>query len=76
VVAQALKMTMIGIACGAGLALLATRLLERFLFDVRPRDPGTFVAAGVVIGVLALVASYLPARRATQVDPLVTLRAE
>jgi putative ABC transport system permease protein len=76
VVAQALKMTMIGIACGVGLALLTTRLLERFLFDVRPRDPGTLVAAGVVIGVLALVASYLPARRATQVDPLVTLRAE
>jgi putative ABC transport system permease protein len=76
VVGQALRMTMAGLAVGLIAALALTRLLSNFLFDVRPIDPATFVAASLVLVVAALVASYLPARRATTVDPLTALRAE
>jgi putative ABC transport system permease protein len=76
VVGQALRMTVTGIAVGLAAALALTRLLSRFLFDVRPSDPATFIAAAVVLIGAAIVASYVPARRATRVDPLVALRAE
>jgi predicted permease len=76
VLGQALTMATIGVAGGVGLALITTRLLARFLFQIEPRDPATFAGAAAVIGALALVASYLPARRAARIDPLLTLRAE
>jgi len=76
VVKQALTTTFIGMACGVPLALVATRLLERFLFEVSPHDPATFLAVGAVLCVTALLASYIPARRAASVDPLVALRCE
>jgi putative ABC transport system permease protein len=57
-------------------ALALTRLLSNFLFDVRPTDPATFVAASLVLVGAALIASYLPARRAATIDPLIALRSE
>ena len=76
VVKQALTTTLVGIACGAALAMPATRLLERFLFETSPHDAATFIVIGVLLCVMTLVASYVPARRAARVDPLVALRAE
>jgi putative ABC transport system permease protein len=76
VVGQALWMTAAGLAVGLVAALALTRLLSRFLFDVRPSDPVTFVAAAMVLTSAAILASYVPARRAATVDPLTALRSE
>ena len=65
-----------GIAIGAALAYVLMDVLARFLFEVSPRDPVVFVSAGVGLCALGLVASYVPARRASRVDPLVALRTE
>ena len=76
VVAQALKMGLAGLSVGLAGALAATRLLDNLLFGVGPSDPATFATVcGMLLGVV-LVAAYLPARRATRVDPMVALRAE
>jgi putative ABC transport system permease protein len=76
VVRQALRMTIAGIALGAALAYLLTGVLGKFLFEVSPHDPVVFASAGVALCLLALVASYVPARRASSIDPLVALRTE
>ena len=68
--------TAAGIVIGAGLALLLTRLLAALLYGVEPGDPVTFVSVAVLLGVIALVAGYIPARRATRVDAISALRAE
>jgi putative ABC transport system permease protein len=68
--------TAAGIAIGAALALLLTRLLAALLYGVEPGDPTTFVSVAVLLGVIALVAGYIPARRATRVDAIAALRAE
>jgi putative ABC transport system permease protein len=65
-----------GAAVGLGTALLATRAIRSLLFGVTPLDPISFVAAPVVLTSVALLACYLPARRATRVDPLVALKDE
>jgi putative ABC transport system permease protein len=76
VIKQALLLAVTGIAVGGGGALLLTRLMEGLLFEVKPADPLTFgVVSGILAGI-ALLASYIPGRRATQVDPVVALRAE
>jgi putative ABC transport system permease protein len=76
VLRQGMRMALSGCALGIIGALLGTRVLRSVLFGVTPTDPVTFVAvAGLVLAAAAL-ACYLPARRATQVDPRVTLRAE
>ena len=74
VVAQGLAMTAAGLVIGVAAALGLTRLLEHLLFGVAPTDPATFVAVPLGLGLTAAVAAYLPARRATRVDPLVALR--
>jgi putative ABC transport system permease protein len=76
VVRQALLLAVAGIVIGGAGALLLTRLMEGLLFQVKPGDPLTFaVVSGVLAGV-ALLASYIPGRRATRVDPVIALRAE
>ena len=65
-----------GVAVGVGLSLAATRLLQQMLFGLGARDPLTIVAAACLLSAVALLAGYLPARRATKVDPMVALRYE
>jgi putative ABC transport system permease protein len=76
VLGGALSTTMVGIAVGVALSLASMRLLESLLYEVRPHDPTMIgVLAGVLLAV-ALLASYIPARRAMRVDPLTSLRAD
>ena len=76
VIRGALMMSAIGIAIGAVAALAATRLMSGLLYGVRASDPLTFIAVAVVLAAIALLASYLPARRAASVDPLTALHYE
>jgi len=76
IVSQALRMGTLGIGAGLIGALLATRVLQDLLFGVSANDPATFAAVCVMLLGVLLVAAYLPARRATRVDPLVALRAD
>ncbi|MBI4893787.1 MAG: ABC transporter permease [Acidobacteria bacterium] len=73
---QALKWTIPGVAAGVAGSLLLGRALRSLLFQVSPADPAIFTAACCVLVAAALLAAYLPARRASAVDPAVTLRAE
>jgi len=66
----------VGVVAGVGISLAATRVLQQLLFGLSPRDAFTIVAAVAVLSVVALIAGYLPARRATKVDPMVALRNE
>jgi putative ABC transport system permease protein len=65
-----------GIALGLAGAVGLTRYLSGMLYDLTPLDPATYVAVAIAFALVALVASYLPARRATRVDPVVALRYE
>ena len=76
VVKQGLRLTLIGTAFGIVGSLVLMRFLSSFLFKVRPIDPPTFVAVCVLLMVVSVFATYLPARRATKVDPMVALRYE
>ena len=71
-----LWLTAIGIAIGIGIALMVTRVMSAFLFGVGPMDPITYAAVSALLAGMTLVATYLPARRASRVDPVVALRAE
>jgi ABC-type antimicrobial peptide transport system permease subunit len=68
--------TAVGVTCGLLGAAALTRYLEGMLFALTPLDPVTFVAVATLFGTVAMLASYVPARRATRVDPLVALRTE
>ena len=76
VVGQGLLLLGIGIVIGIAGALVLTRLLVSLLYEVRPTDPATFAAVSAILAGTALLASYIPARRATKVDPMVALRYE
>ena len=76
VLRQTTTLTAIGVAVGLAGAAALSRYLEGLLYGLTPLDPTTFLAVVVVFGVVATVASYVPARRATRVDPLVALRSE
>jgi putative ABC transport system permease protein len=76
VLRQGMIYVVLGVAAGLVGALAATRLLTSMLFDVKPTDPGTYAAVAAILAVVALAASYIPARRAAKVDPLTALRQE
>jgi len=76
VLTQGLKLALFGIVIGLLVALALTRWMETLLFGVRPTDPVTFCLIAVVLLCVALLACWIPARRATQIDPLVALRCE
>ena len=67
---------MTGATVGAACAFVSTRLLESFLFGFPARDPGMFGLIGIAFVVVVTLASYIPARRAMRVDPMVALRME
>ncbi|MCP4594593.1 MAG: FtsX-like permease family protein, partial [bacterium] len=76
VLVRGLRLTLIGVVAGIAGALALTRVLSRFLYDVTPTDPVTLVLVSCIVTVIALLASYLPARRAAKVDPMTALRCE
>ena len=71
-----MKLTLIGVTIGVVRAIVVTRLMRTLLFAVAPTDLMTFGISSVVLMVVALLARFIPARRATKVDPLVALRYE
>ena len=76
VVAKDARITALGLGIGLGLALLLGNTVEGLLFGVAPADLMTFAGVGIVLATVSLLAAYIPARRASQVDPLDSLRAE
>ncbi len=76
VLGQGLLLTGIGVGVGLVGAVLLTRVISSLLFGVTPTDPITYATITVILAAVALLACYVPAERATRVDPLVALRAE
>jgi len=76
VVSRAARVSFAGVVGGFALSVATTTILSAFLFEVEPDDPATFWTVAAMVLAVALLASYLPARRAARVDPLTTMRAE
>ena len=75
-VGQGLRLIVIGMGIGLAVALAGTRMMSALLYGVSATDAGTFVIIALLLTAVALLACYLPARRATKVDPMVALRCE
>jgi len=76
ILGQGMRLTTVGLLAGLASSFALTRLLQAQLFNVKPTDPATLTAVAAFIAMVALVACYVPAQRATRVDPIVTLRDE
>jgi putative ABC transport system permease protein len=76
VLGQGLALACIGLALGLAASIASTRLLKSMLFEVQPNDPFVYAAVVVLLGVVALLAGYVPASRAAKIDPMVALRQE
>ena len=76
VVGHGMVMTVLGVTVGLAGALGITRLVSSLLFGVKPTDPLTFIVVPTILTAVSLLASYIPARRAVRVDPMVALRYE
>jgi len=75
-VKQGLKLVAVGMILGLAAAFLLTRALASLLYGISPTDPVTFLGISLVLFAVAILASYIPALRATKVDPIVALRAQ
>ena len=75
-IGRALLIGTLGVAIGVGLSILSTPFLDALLSQVKPRDPLTIAVLAFLLIAVTLLASFVPARRATRVDPLTSLRAE
>ncbi len=76
VLSRGLRLTAAGIALGLAVSAAATRFLASYLYGVSPMDPVAFAAAALAWVAITMLASYIPARRAARVDPVVSLRYE
>jgi ABC-type antimicrobial peptide transport system permease subunit len=76
VVAQGMRLALIGVAVGIAAALGLTRLLSTFLFGVKDKDPAVFTTVAILLSLVSFLAVWLPARRATRIDPVIALRYE
>jgi putative ABC transport system permease protein len=76
IVKQGMVLALCGVGLGLVVALGFSRLLSGFLFGVQSTDPLTFAAIALLLALVALFASYIPARRAARIDPLISLRSE
>jgi putative ABC transport system permease protein len=76
VLGQGLALAGLGLALGLAGAVAGTRLLTTMLFQVKPNDPVVYLAVAALLGLVALVASYVPARRASRIDPVTAIRQE
>src|SRR5205807_9038315 len=76
VLGQGLALACIGLALGLAASVACTRLLKSMLFEVQPNDPLVYVAVALLLGVVALVARYVPASRSGKIDPAIALRQE
>jgi len=76
VLSEGIRMTLSGVTIGVLAALALTRLMASLLFGVRPTDPMTFTAVALLLTAIAVLACFVPARRAAKVDPMVALRYE
>jgi ABC-type antimicrobial peptide transport system permease subunit len=73
---QGMALVTLGVALGLAGAFALTRLMTSLLFGVSPNDPGVFAGAALLLSSIALLACYLPAKRATKADPLIAIRHE
>jgi putative ABC transport system permease protein len=71
-----MRVVTVGVVIGLAGALLASRLMTQLVYGVRVTDPMTYVGVAALLGAVALVASYIPARRATRIDPLAAMRTD
>jgi ABC-type antimicrobial peptide transport system permease subunit len=76
VLRNGLSLALAGVLIGVALAAWAAQLMRGLLYDIRPRDPSTFIVVAILLSAVAVLASFVPAWRASRVDPVVVLKGE